>query len=136
MHEMKRVCKQGGIVFAQEPDANSFQCYPESYACPLFKEMLNNLFADALIGRKLIYYFTTLGLNKIAHNAQVSLIDHHSGLKKLHYMTATAMSKAILEKKLLTEEQLEAWIKELKRIAHDQGTIVLTGPAIAVWGTK
>jgi len=136
MQEMKRVCNQGGIVFVQEPDSNFFQSYPESYAYPLFKEMLNSLFADALIGRKLISYFRSLALNNISHNAQVILFDHRSGFKKLPYITAIAMSKAILEKKLLTGEKLDAWIKELKRIERDKDAIVLTSPIIAVWGTK
>src|SRR5882724_10709391 len=60
--EMKRVCKTGAIVFAQEPDINFLQSYPESWAYPKMKEFTNELFADAFLGRKLINYFRLLEL--------------------------------------------------------------------------
>lgn len=134
--EMKRVCKPGGIVFAQDPDANFFQSYPESNAYPIFKEVVNSLFADATIGRKLIHYFKSTGLKDVTYDAQLILADHTYVLKKFYRMTAQAMSKSILQKKLMNEEQLDEWIKELNRIEHDKNTIVLTHPIIAVWGKK
>lgn len=97
--EMKRVCKPGGIVFAQDPDANFFQSYPESKAYPIFKEVVNSLFADATIGRKLIHYFKNTGLKDVTYNAQLILADHTYVLKKFYRMTAQAMSKSILQKK-------------------------------------
>ncbi len=134
--EMKRVCKPGGIVFAQDPDANFFQSYPESDAYPIFKEVVNSLFADATIGRKLIHYFKSTGLKDVTYDVQLILADHTYVLKKFYRMTAQAMSKSILQKKLMNEEQLDEWIKELSRIEHDKNTIVLTHPIIAVWGKK
>src|SRR5258708_26122191 len=136
MEEMKRVCKPGGIVFAQEYDANFFQSHPESDAYPKWIEIINNLFADVHIGRKMIHYFRNLALKNIAHDAQVILADHKSVLKKIFLMTAKALSKAILEKKLLTQKQLDDWIKELEIIERNEDAIVLTHPIIAVWGTK
>ncbi len=136
MKEMKRVCKHGGIVFAQEPDSNSYQSYPESNAYPIFKEAVNMLFADAIIGRKLIHYFRSLQLKNIQHNTQSILADRNSVIKKFYRMTAEAMSKSILQKKFLDEEKLDAWIKELERIEHDENAIVLLPPSIAVWATK
>ena len=136
LKEMKRVCKQGAIVFAQDPYANFFQSYPENTTYPKFKEVINHLFADALIGRKLISYFKSLQLKNIQHNTQTILADHKTVLKKFYRMTAEAMGKAILQKKLLTKDKLNEWIKELEEIEHDEDAIVLTHPIIAVWGTK
>ena len=136
LEEMKRVCKTGGIVFAQEYDANFFQSYPESYAYPKLLEIMNNLFADVHIGRKMIHYFRNLALKNIAHDAQVILADHKSVLKKFYVMTAKALSKAILQRELLTQEQLDDWIKELEIIERNEDAIVLAHPIIAVWGTK
>jgi ubiquinone/menaquinone biosynthesis C-methylase UbiE len=78
LEEMKRVCKTGGIVFAQEPDVNSLQSYPENWAYPKMKEFVNLLFADALIGRKLFSFFRSLQLKKIAHRAEVVLSEDSS----------------------------------------------------------
>jgi ubiquinone/menaquinone biosynthesis C-methylase UbiE len=136
MEEMKRVCKPGGIVFAQEYDTNFFQSYPESDAYPKFEEITSTLFADTHFGRKMIHYFKKLALKNIAHDAQVILADHKSVLKKLLVMTAKALDKAILGKKLLTQKQLDNWIKEMEMIERNEDAIVLTHPIIAVWGTK
>ncbi len=134
--EMKRVCKPGGIVFAQDPDANFFQSYPESNAYPIFKEVVNSLFANATIRRKLMHYFKSTGLKDVTYDAQLILADHTYVLKKFYRMTAQAMSKSILQKKLMNEEQLDEWIKELAGIEHDENAILLTHPIIAVWGIK
>ena len=136
LHEMKRVCKDGGIVFAQEYDANFLQSYPESKAYPKLREIVNHLFADVLIGRKMIHYFRSLPLKNIAHDVQVVLAEHTSVIKKFYSMTARALSKAILKHELLTQEQLDAWIKELEKIENDKDYVVLMHPIIAVWGTK
>ncbi|HEV8083105.1 MAG TPA: methyltransferase domain-containing protein [Chitinophagaceae bacterium] len=136
LKEMKRVCKHAAIVFAQDPDANFFQSYPENTTYPKFKEVINHLFADALIGRKLISYFKSLQLKNIQHNVQTILADHKTVLKKFYRMTTEAMSNAILQKKLLTKYKLNELIKELEEIEHDEDAIVLTHPIIAVWGTK
>jgi ubiquinone/menaquinone biosynthesis C-methylase UbiE len=106
MEEMKRVCKPGGIVFAQEYDANFFQSYPESYAYPKLLEITNNLFADVHIGRKMIQYFRNLGLKNIAYDAQVILADHSSVLKKFFVMTAKALGKAIFSVNCLLRNNL------------------------------
>jgi ubiquinone/menaquinone biosynthesis C-methylase UbiE len=134
--EMKRVCKDGGLVFAQEYDANFLQTYPESDAYPKLRETIICLFADALIGRKMVHYFKNLSLKNITHNAQVVLADNTSVIKKFYSLTAKALSKAILENALLTRQQLEAWIEELEKIEEDKNCVVLTHPIIAVWGTK
>ena len=133
---MKRVCKPGGIVFAQEYDGNFFQSYPESDAYPKLSEITKSLFADIYFGRKMIHYFKKLALKNIAHDAQVVLADHKSVLKKFYVLFAKALSKAILERELLTQAQLDDWIKELEIIERNEDAIVLTHPVIAVWGTK
>lgn len=136
MKEMKRVCKYGGIVFAQEPDSNSYESYPESNAYPIFKETVNTLFADAIIGRKLIHYFRSLQLKNIQHNTQSILADHSGVIKRFYRMTAEAISKPIMQKKLMNKKQFDEWIKELERIEHDENVIVLIPPSIAVWASK
>ena len=136
LEEMKRVCKPGGIVFAQDPDVNFLQSYPESWAYPKFKEFTNLLFADALLGRKLPRYFRALKLEKISHDAQAILADHNSVVKKFFAMTAGSLGKALLQKRLIDEKGLDEWIKELERVEHDPEAILLLPPAIAVWGSK
>ena len=134
--EMKRVCKKGGIVFAHEPDINSIVSYPECWAYAKHKEYLNLLCADALLGRKLISYFTQLQLQKIAHHIQILLGDHNAVLKKFIALTGSAIGKALLQKKIVTKEEHAVFVGELERAQHDPDTIIIMAPSIAVWGTK
>ena len=134
--EMKRVCKTGGTVFAQEPDGNSFQSYPESWAYPRLKEYVTLLFADILVGRKLISYFRQLELQNINHDVRIILADQNSVLKQFFAMTAFYLRKALMERKMADEKQIDEWVRELQRVAQDPETIVLMYPTIAVWGVK
>lgn len=136
LQEMKRVCVMGAIVFAQEPDMNFRQTYPENWAYPKLVEFANKLCADACIGRKLVHYFRSLQFQKIANSAQVVLSDGSSNLKKFFTLTAEAMGEALLRNKLTDEKQFVELINECRRIEHDKDAVVLTSPIIAVWGTK
>ena len=136
MKEMKRVCKAGGIVFAHETAVIIFQSYPETAAYNRLKDVMTSLFANAGFGRKLIHHFKELEFKEIEHDAQGVLGDHPSILKRFFSMTAVAMRNAIIEKKLMTDDEVAAWIRELKRIEHDENFIIIPFLLIAVWGIK
>jgi ubiquinone/menaquinone biosynthesis C-methylase UbiE len=136
LEEMKRVAKAGGIIFVQEPDVNSFQSFPGSWAYPKFKEYISLLFADVIIGRKLISYFKALKLQNISHDVQAILSDQDSTLKEFYTLTAASLGKALLQKNILNEKDFNEWVIELERVEHDPDTIVLMHPTIAVWGVK
>jgi len=136
LKEMKRVCKSGGIVFAQVPDINFMQSYPESWAYPQLKEFMNLLFKDPLIGRKLLGYYKSLQLENIQYDVRVILAGGDSVIKRFYSMTAEALSKTLLKNNLIEEKRLDEWIKELIRIEQDEDTIVLLYPIISVWAAK
>lgn len=136
LKEMKRVCKPGGIVFAHEPDINSIVSYPESWAYQKHKDYLNLLFADALIGRKLVSYFRQLRLQNITHHVESVIGDNNSNVKKFLAMTGAAIGNALLRRNLATQAEHEALVTELERAQHDADTIVIMAPSIAVWGIK
>jgi len=134
--EMKRVCKPGGIVFAHEPDMHSIVSYPESWAYQKHKEYLNLLFADALLGRKLVNYFRQLQLQRISHHFESVIGEQNNNVKKYIAMTSVAIRGGLLKKNLATPAEHEALVTELERAQHDADTIVIMAPSIAVWGTK
>src|SRR5258708_23430326 len=74
--EMQRVCKTGGIVFVQEPDAHFLQTWPESKAYPLLLQVVNELFFDALIGRKLVSFFRGSGFEDIRFKAESAFVGN------------------------------------------------------------
>lgn len=136
LREMVRVCKPGGLVFAQEPDANSLASWPESWAYPRSVEVINALFADALLGRKLIRCFNNVKLTSLRHRAACVLAGDDSTLKTFYVQSAASMKEAILKKGLMTEIQYREWIAELTRVEGDPDTVLLGHHSISVWGTK
>ncbi len=136
LREMKRVCKPGGIVFAQEPDINASNSYPASWAYDKIKEYFLALFVDGLIGRKLPAYFNQIELQNTGSHADVVFEVNKNTVRRMYRLTAEALENALLAKKLATKNEHAAWVAELERIENDASTVVLTHPAIAVWGTK
>lgn len=136
LKEMKRVCKTGGIVFAHEPDINNIISYPESWAYQKHKEYLNLLIADALLGRKLISYFSQLQLQSITHHIESVIGDQNNNVKKFIAMTSVAIGGALLKKNLATKAEHQALVTELKKARDDDTIIIIMAPSIAVWGTK
>jgi len=136
LKEMKRVCKPGGIVFAQEPDINAIVSYPESRACTKHNEYIKLLFADALVGRKLISYFKQLQLHGIGRNIGSVIGDESNSLKTFIAMTSVAIGEALLKNKLATKDEHQVLVMELKSIQDDPNVIIIMPPSIAVWGTK
>ena len=134
--EMKRVCRLGGFVFAQEPDINNIISYPESWAYQKHKEYLNMLAADALVGRKLIHYFRLLQLPRIAHHVESVIGDEINQLKKFLSMTGFAIGNALIKNKLATKEEHDVFVDELQRAQHDDEIVIIMAPSIAVWGIK
>jgi ubiquinone/menaquinone biosynthesis C-methylase UbiE len=136
LKEMKRVCKDGGVVFAQEPDVNFMQTYPESWAFPKFRELVDKLFADAMIGRKLVRYFRESGLRNLEFLIDTLMGINNDPVKKFYAMSADALGKSIIEQNLLDETEFEEWTRECWRLANDPDTILMLYPTIAVWGMK
>jgi ubiquinone/menaquinone biosynthesis C-methylase UbiE len=136
LKEMKRVCKPGGIMMAHESDISSFISYPETWAYQKQKDYLNLLFADALLGRKLVSYFKQLQLQSISHHVESVIGDENNNVKKFTAMTSVAIGDALVKRNFATKEEHEALVTEIKRARDDDNTIVIMPPSIAVWGTK
>lgn len=136
LQEMKRVCKPGGIVYAQEPDINASNSYPTSWAYDKLREFFCALFVDGLVGRKLPAYFRQLGLHNLQCQSNVEFEVGRSNLRRLYTLTGEAIGAALLAKQLTTEEEHAAWVKELARMEHDEEAVLLSHPIIIVWGQK
>jgi len=135
LEEMKRVCRPGGIVFAQEPDFCSFLCYPESWGFEKVSSWFSSLFNDALIGRKLESFFKALGLKQVSIQAEIGVetAGHHKG-KRLVRLTGEAMGQALLAKGHIKAADLHDCLRELRRVEQDDNTFFLGNPDISAIG--
>ncbi len=137
LKEMKRVCRPGGIVFAQEPDINSGNTYPESWAYDKLRAYFLALFVDGLVGRKLPGYFSLMEMNNLQSQADARFeLYKNNRLRRLYTLTGEAIEAALLAKQLTTKEEYDDWIMELNRCENDETAVYLSHPVIAVWGTK
>ncbi len=134
--EMRRVCKAGGVVFAQEPDFIGGESYPPSEAYSRINKYFQSLFQDPFIGRKLPTLFRAAGLQKIYSAAFIGFQTQPPHTKKLIRLTAEAMAPAILERGLTTPAELGMLIAELQRLENDEETTYLTNPSVAAAGIK
>jgi hypothetical protein len=132
---MKRVCKPGGWVIAQEPDHGIMDCYPESFAYQKLKSYYKMLYPDALIGRKLESYFKQASLEQVAVQTSIaSEMGHEHQIKRVFRLTGQAIGQALLGKQLLTYQELEDFTRELVRVEEDNTTFLLSTLFMAASG--
>ncbi|WP_128544226.1 class I SAM-dependent methyltransferase [Larkinella soli] len=137
LQEMKRVCKPGGLVFAQEPDATAIQCFPERPAYTRLGGFFTKLFNDAYIGRKMESYFRALDLEEVGVLGTLKYeTGEEAALKRLYRLTAEAVGPTLLRRDLISEAKLEALLREFRQVEAETRTFVLSHPIIAVWGRK
>lgn len=135
LNEMKRVCKPGGIVCVQEPDACLLYCYPDSWGYDTLRNWVHLLFPDALIGRKLESFLNSTGLKEISIHASLPFeIAENNLLKRLYRLTGEAMKSALMDRDIISEPDYIKCIQELIRVENDANTFLLGNPSILAMG--
>ncbi|MEM8889180.1 MAG: methyltransferase domain-containing protein [Bacteroidota bacterium] len=136
LKEMKRVCKQGGILLIQEPDmAISGGLYPSHWAFDLLTDAYHKLYADTHIGRKLPRLFEQVGLPTPQVRCDTFLMHRHQqGISKtLTRMTAEAILDNMIEQGVISSEKAPDFISSLKEIEEDPAYSYLTDPVVTIW---
>lgn len=135
LNEMKRVCKPGGMICAQEPDACLLYCYPASWGYDKLRNWFQLLFPDALIGRKLESYFKATGLNDISIQASLPFeMTDNNILKRLYRLTGEAMRSSLMNSSIISEPEYTKCIQELARVENDPNTFLLGNPSMLAMG--
>lgn len=136
LHKLKKILKPGGTLTAIEGDHGSAYYYPPSKYAQLTINCLIDLQAlkggDSLIGRSLFPLFQKTGLNDIKVSPRVvyadkSLPEMVDGFtKKTFIAMVEGVREDALNEKLISEENWEKGIVDLKRTASETGTFNYT----------
>lgn len=136
LKEMKRVCKKGGIILAQEPDmATSGGLFPTHWAYDQLVEAYHELYEEPQMGRKLPHLFEACELPIPKVRCDTFLMHRHQeGVsKKLTRMTAEGILDNMVEKELISPDKTEAFIAGLKEIEEDPQYSFITDPVVTIW---
>ena len=134
LQEMRRVARKGGIVMAQEPDLAFICSYPSSWAYEHVPTIFDKLFADALMGRKLVGLLREANCKDVAATADVAMEYCGSDIKRIYRLTVEAVGPALIEGGMFTEAEMGPLLQEFARVEADESVVCIGNPIIAAWG--
>ncbi|MEF8797737.1 MAG: methyltransferase domain-containing protein [Salinivenus sp.] len=132
--ELRRVCRDGGVVAVQEPDFASTGAWPPSPAMDRAQELGEVLF-DTKMGRKTWTLFREAGLNTPAVRAVVPVeTGEDNSIRRLYTLSVQAIGGALLEKGHLEKPEYEALVEDARRLEDDPDRLAAIYTVYSVWG--
>jgi ubiquinone/menaquinone biosynthesis C-methylase UbiE len=141
IHEMKRVCRPGGIIVSVEIDDGTILLYPfaDEFSCLIraYIEYSKICGMDRIIGRKLFSIYKSEGMKEVKAITQTSDYDGPYFDIPISLQMAIGSDNAnyLVEAKLITEEQRSDYMYKLK-IYRDDPNRYFTGSFIYCIGKK
>jgi ubiquinone/menaquinone biosynthesis C-methylase UbiE len=138
LQEMIRLTRPRGIVAFQEPDISTLNCYPPHPAWDRLKWALEQAFvcvgADVRLAQRLYQLVRHAGLEDVHYRP--FLVGVRSGDPMTDYMPATVESVrgTLLDKRLITPDELEAALAACRAHLADPDTVFTTVTVAQVWG--
>src|SRR5262245_56135007 len=140
LREAIRLARPGGVVAFEEPDVETFSCYPPHPAWDRLMTAMLAAFAGA--GRDI---YLAQRLYRMVRDA--GLVDVHYrpfliGIRSIDPMvdhlpaTVESLRGPILEAGLLSEAELPVLLEQCRRHLRDPGTVVRSFMVAQVWGRK
>jgi SAM-dependent methyltransferase len=137
--ELRRVCRPGGLVAAQEPDLASLGTWPPSPAYETMREVVGAVL-DPQMGRKTWGLFREAGIKgpdgtdtpKV--RAVVPVETDGTALRELYALSIEAAMDGLLHQGEMTPDAHEALVKEARRVADNPDQLVAAYTVYSVWG--
>jgi ubiquinone/menaquinone biosynthesis C-methylase UbiE len=139
LREAIRLTRPGGVVALQEPDADTYACYPPHPAFDkLMAAMLGSFTGttDIYLARRLYQMVRNAGLTDVQYRpvligvrATDPMIDHLPS-------TVESLRGAILKLGLLSEAELPSLLAQCRAHLRDPGTVLRSFMVAQVWGRK
>jgi hypothetical protein len=135
-----RLARPGGVVALQEPDVETFSCYPPHPAWDRLMAAMLEVFArigsDIYLARRLYRLASDAGLADVHYRP--CLIGIRSGDPMADHLPSTAESlrSEILNAGLLSEAEFPVLLEQCRSHLRDPGTVVRSFMVAQVWGKK
>ena len=140
LREAMRLTRPGGVVALQEPDVETFSCYPPHPAWDRLMAAMLDVFAsvgaDVHLARRLYRMVRDAGLRDVHYRP--FLIGIRSTDPMVDHLPATVESlrSTILKRGLLSEAELPVLLEQCRSHLRDPGTVVRSFMVAQIWGRK
>lgn len=138
LKEMIGLTRLGGTVALQEPDISTLNCYPPHPAWVRLRDAVAQAFicvgADVRLAQRLYQLVRHAGLEDVHYRP--FLVGVRSGDAMTDYLPATVESirGTLLDRQLMTADELEAALAACRAHLADPGTVFTTFTVAQVWG--
>lgn len=138
LEEMIGLTRAGGTVALQEPDVSTLNCYPPHPAWDRLRDAIAQAFAavgaDVRLAQRLYQLVRHAGLEDVRYRP--FLVGVRSSDPMADYLPATAESVrgTLLDKHLMTADELEAALAACRAHLADPDTVFTTYTVAQVWG--
>ena len=140
LREAMRLVRPGGVVALQEPDVDTFNCYPPHPAWDRLMTAVLEAFArvgsDIYLARRLYRMARDAGLADVHYRPVLIGIRSVDPMADHLPSTAESLRSAILHAGLLSEAELPILLEQCRRHLRDPGTVVRSFMVAQVWGKK
>jgi ubiquinone/menaquinone biosynthesis C-methylase UbiE len=140
LREAMRLARPGGVVALQEPDVETFSCYPPHPAWDRLMTAMLGAFAavgaDIHLARRLYRMVRDAGLRDVHYRP--FLIGIRSVEPMVDHLPATVESlrSTIVKLGLLSEAEFPGLLDQCRRHLRDPGTVVRSFMVAQVWGRR
>ena len=138
LREAIRLARPGGVIALQEPDAETYACYPPHPAWDRLMTAMLGAFTDSdvYLARRLYRMAREVGLTDV-HYRPV-LIGIRSTDPMIDHLPSTVESlrRTILKLGLLSEAEFPVLLEQCRKHLRDPGTVLRSFTVAQVWGRK
>jgi hypothetical protein len=140
LREAMRLTRPGGVVALQEPDVETFSCYPPHPAWDRLMQAMLEAFAkvggDVHLARRLYRMLRDAGLRDVRYRPFLFGIRSTDPMADHLPATVESMRGTILKLGLLPEAELAVLLQECRSHLRDPGTVTRSFMVAQVWGRK
>lgn len=139
VEKMIRSLKKGGNIIIEDIDFSGHYCFPSSKAfdtyVACFTKAAQNNRQDPNIGLSLFQLLKGFHLENIKFDVIQPIFNKGAG-KWMAHLTFNKIRQALLKQQLLTKQEIDDTLTELKLFTEDENSIISLPRIFRAWGTK
>lgn len=140
LREAMRLARPGGVVALQEPDVETFSCYPPHPAWNRLMEAMLGAFAsvgaDIYLAQRLYRMVRDGGLHDVQYRPFLFGIPSTHPMADHLPATVESMRGIILKQGVVAETELPVLLEQCRSHLRDPGTVQRSFMVAQVWGRK
>jgi ubiquinone/menaquinone biosynthesis C-methylase UbiE len=140
LREAVRLARPGGIVAFQEPDADTYNCYPPHPAWDRLKGVMIEIFersgGDVFLAKRLYAVARQLGLEDVQYRPVFHGVRSSDPAAELMPSTMESLRGPVLQLGLLSEAELSTLLAECRAHLRKPDTVTTLYTVAQVWGRK